>query len=168
MDWSKLDPNTVLIVGSLVGSFGTWLWHKISGDKTDSFDETIRGLGKQAIHELLMDPSVSAALSAEAMQAKAEAFLTAAASKLGLPINTITTAIIKTTAAHVVGDAQEQLRAITDATAQLAKMADDAKAFQDRLATIEKEAFERGKKFADEMVERVDPNAPAAPATPTP
>ena len=43
MDWfSKIDPNALIAIATVLG---TWIYHKVSGQKAASFDDTIRGIG---------------------------------------------------------------------------------------------------------------------------
>jgi hypothetical protein len=155
-DWfGKISPDTVMYLVGLVGALATWSYHKIKGDKTDSFDDMIRGLGKQAIHELLADPAVSSALSPSDLTARAASILWTLATRIGIPRNAMTEALITATAQHVVGDALDQLRSIDSAQKQLDVLTSQIAAFPAQLAKTEAEAFAKGKAFADEMVEKV-------------
>lgn len=41
MDLSKLDPNTLVVVGSLLSAGATWLYHKVKGDKKESTEDAL-------------------------------------------------------------------------------------------------------------------------------
>lgn len=150
-----LNPNTIAIIVSGIGSLVTWIVHKAHGDKVDRFDDAIRGLGKQVVHELLSDPEVNSALSSTALQAKAESLLRSLAATLKIPTSPITDALIKATAAHIVGDVQAALRELDDANDQLAQLTAQVAAFPAQLAKTEADAFAKGKAWAAENVEKV-------------
>lgn len=50
MDWSKLDPNVVISIGSVVGAAATWLYHKAKGEKTASANDILESLVTQVIN----------------------------------------------------------------------------------------------------------------------
>lgn len=54
MDWlTKIDPNNVLFALSVFGTLGTWVYHKIRGEKTDSFSSIIGHVMDNFIAELM-------------------------------------------------------------------------------------------------------------------
>lgn len=172
MDWlSKLDPNTIAGLLTVIGSLATWLYHKARGEKADSFDDTIRGLGKQAVHELLSDPKVSAALSPTDLTARASIMLRMLASRIGIPDNAIVAALIRATAQHVVGDVLAELRAADGLSDQLQQLQSQVAAIPASIAQAEAAGYARGKLIADQFIERTDkpqenPILPTATALP--
>src|SRR5262249_44074591 len=58
MGWlALLDPNVVMILVSLLGMSGTWLYHKIKGDKATSVSDLIDSILANISHELLSEYS---------------------------------------------------------------------------------------------------------------
>lgn len=161
MSWlSKIDPNTVIGLIGLLGTVATWAWSKLHGNKVASFTDVITGLGKQAIHTLMLDPTVIAATDTKELAARAASVLTGLARSIGIPSNAITDALIQATAQHVVGDVLAELRAAAGLQDQLDKLNDQVSGFPATLAKIEADALARGKVFADQYVERVDVSTP--------
>ena len=166
MDWlSKIDPNTIIGLGGLIATLATWTWHKLRGDKQDSFTDTIRGLGKQAVHVLLMDPSITLELAPDTLQTKAVTYLWALATGIGVPRNAITEAIVTATAQHVVGDLLDELRGAQALPAKVAALSDQVAAIPASIAAAEAKGFAAGKAWFDANAEPADP-LPTATALP--
>lgn len=100
---SKLDPNTVLGALAVIGSVATWAYHKVRGDQAASFEDTFRGLGKQVIHLLMADTSVTAATEPAILKARASELLWKLVGT-SIPRNALTEGIANTLIEHVVGD----------------------------------------------------------------
>jgi hypothetical protein len=159
MDWSKLDPNTVTIIAGFLAAGAGWLWHKINGDKVDSFEDTIRGIGKGVIHTLLMDPAVTTAISPDALRLRATMLLWQAASTIGIPRNAATSVIATAVVEHIVGDVLEELRTAAGLQDQLEQLNSQVAAIPAALAKAEADGLAKGRAFAKEMVESVPPDA---------
>lgn len=168
MSWlSQINPNTVLGLVGLLGGVATWLWTKIRGGTVDSFTDVITGLGKQAIHTLLTDPTISSQIDPSVLAARATTVLTQLARTIGISSNAITDALIKATAQHVVGDILEELRAADGAQAQLTAMAAQVASFPATLAKVEADALARGKAFAAQYIDNTPPIAIGPELPPT-
>lgn len=167
MDWlSKIDPNTIIGLGGLLFTLATWTYHKLRGDKVDSFTDTIRGLGKQAIHTLLMDPTVTLALDRDALTGRATALLFSLAKSIDVPQNAITAAIITATAQHVVGDVLDELRAADSLQGRVDALAAQVAAIPASIAEAEARGLAAGRAFARDMVEVVPTEPQAVPIVP--
>lgn len=109
MEWfSKVDPNVII---GIVTALGAWLYHKLSGQQTASFEDTIRGIGKQIVDALVK----AGDLTPEALTVRASALMEIALRKLGIPDNAITKALAAATVQHAVGDALAELRELSNA-----------------------------------------------------
>lgn len=53
MDWSKLDPDTVVTVLGFLGTVAMYLWNKARGKTTETFRETIAKAFDSMVTELL-------------------------------------------------------------------------------------------------------------------
>ena len=161
MDWfSKIDPNALIAIATVLG---TWIYHKVSGQKAASFDDTIRGIGKQVVDALVK----AGDLDTDKMVLLGNNLMTDAMTKLGIPLNAVTNALVKATVMHAVGDALAELRQLdADADANMAKMQAIASSMPDVIAKAQADGLARVKDLAAQTVERVD-EIPA-PATPPP
>lgn len=158
MDWSKLDPNTVTVLGGLVIAAATALWHKLRGDQEASFEDTLRGLGKGVIHTLLVDPAVTSAISVEALRSRASDLLWRGATAIGVPRNVITEKIMVSLVEHVVGDVLEKLRVADGLQVKLDQLNAQVSAIPALIAKTEADALARGRAWAAENVEIVPPD----------
>lgn len=116
MQWlSSIDPN--LVIGIAV-ALGTWLYHRVSGQRTENFTDVIRGIGKQLVDALV----TSGVLNRDALNARAKSLMDSAFVRLGIPRNALTDALATATIEHAVGDALQELRELTEASDRLAEL----------------------------------------------
>jgi hypothetical protein len=155
MSWiTKLTPDTLVMLATLLGGAGTWFWHKIKGDNKDSFDDLLRGLGKQVIHMLLTDPDINSKISPKALTDLASKALWALAGRLNVPKNSITEALATSVIAHSVGDIMEELRALDAMPNQVKQLSDKVndvvKVFDDaKNSPLVKQSEQFGKDYVE-------------------
>lgn len=125
---SQINPNTII---AIIGGVAVYVYHQIRGDKSDSFSDQLRGLGKQVIHALVTDPAINSQSTVDAIKAKASSLLWSAAIKAGIPRNSVTEGIATALLDHIVGDVLSELRAQQTIPSQVSTIAAQAAAIAD-------------------------------------
>lgn len=111
----KIDPNTLIAVATAIGGIVTWSYHKIRGDKQDSFMDTFTGLGKQVIHAVMSDPSINNDTNFATLKALVTQQIWSLATLAHIPRNAISEAIANQVIEHTVGDILTELRTKAEA-----------------------------------------------------
>ena len=55
MDWSKLSPDHIIAIATVIGSLATWFYHKVKGDKKVSMSSLLDDIVGNILHEFLDD-----------------------------------------------------------------------------------------------------------------
>ncbi len=158
MSWiSELNPNTIVGLIGLVYALGTWTWGKLRGTQQASFADTISGIGKQAIHVLLTDTTITAAMDPAALTARASAIMIDLAKKVGVPTdNTIVQQLITATAGHVVGDVLTEIRSRDALSAQMVKQLGDLSTFASKMSASFDASEREGRARVADMAGMID------------
>lgn len=116
MNWlNQLDPNAVLGALTLISTIGTWVYHKLRGDKVKSFGDTIAQVLNNFVPELLDTYASSEDIAT--FMGRARKFIESKAwmvlSKRGVPRNKLTEGLLHQGVEKVVaeiGNRAAQLR----------------------------------------------------------
>lgn len=76
MNFSKLDPNVVALIVSVLGGLWTWISHKANGEKTSTWREILDDVVRQVIN--------AADVDLDNVKARLETKLQDAVTKIGL------------------------------------------------------------------------------------
>jgi hypothetical protein len=98
MNWlSKLDPNTVIPILSLLSAVGGWIWDRARGRTTQSFSSVIDSVIDNLINELLdHPPSDEMKLDGYLKMARGyiDSKIWTVLTKRGIPKNALTTRLL--------------------------------------------------------------------------
>jgi len=108
---SKIDPNTVLLGVSLIGSVVTWAYHSIRGDEKESAGDLAEGTARQ-LAQVAVD--MYGKLPPQQAQLQIAGWMTdklwGELGKAGIQRNPALDLIVRAAAAHGVADAMELIQ----------------------------------------------------------
>ncbi len=140
---SKIDPNTVLqIVGGLF-AIGLWIYHKAKGDGRATLADTLVGVMRNVLGDLL--PT----LSQDSTQSELRAMVTSLAwtglERAGVPRNGISETLVNAAIEHTIADAMIEVRKLASDQKSIDTSASQlAAAAKSLLATMASPEFQKG------------------------
>ncbi len=146
MDYlSKIDPN---ILFPAILAIGGWLYHKARGDKQTTLADTLEGVMRNVLHDLL--PLIEADSTEAAIREKVTDLAWKGLTKAGVSHGKIADALVKAAIEHTVADVRDEVRLLgadqraidanaSEAEAQIPKLVELAKTADDAIAEGRKE-----------------------------
>ncbi len=127
MDLSKIDPNVVIVAGSLLSAFGSWLWAKIRGEQHAGLSEAIWPI-VEGVALKLAESQPTADLAREKLTAAAWAGL----ARMGIKRSTLVEGIVAKLVERGVTEVRKRVTALVNAQ-RLDTMLTSAAAVRDAL-----------------------------------